>query len=461
MTTSIQLQRTVLILALSSIYPLLANATAGVAQFIAGDVNVRGADGKTDALLKGRDIESGQAIVTGANGRAQVKFTDGGLISLQPNTEFKIANYVDKADPQQDRFLVDLLRGSMRAITGLIGKRNRANYKVTTTTATIGIRGSGFSAGYNPDGSLGVTAEKDAIEVCSGGTCVGVVAGESVRVNSSSEPPVRTVNRASVPTPGPAQEVVTTGNQTSSDGKSTVKDPRPATVTTATTVIAANAASGPVQRTFTDVAVSIVGTDTSLNVQRLSTSAGANTTFIDHKLLTLTDTSMGNPKWSESGTAKPVSSFQAINSVTDTNFIGWGTWTKGLKDTINLDQVHYIAGRPTPNAQMPVTGSANYAFAGGTTTRINAAGIAVGSFTAANTHLNVDFVNSSLTASIQTSFIGVFTENVTFTSGQPVFNGTIVNGFFTGANASHAGLTFVKPITAGDNITGAIVFTKQ
>ena len=33
---------------------------------------------------------SGQAIVTGGNGRAQVKFTDGGLISLQPNTEWQV-----------------------------------------------------------------------------------------------------------------------------------------------------------------------------------------------------------------------------------------------------------------------------------------------------------------------------------------------------------------------------------
>ena len=164
MTPALKLKHTLLALALAAAYPLQAlAASAGVAQFIAGDVNVRRPDGQTDPLVKGKDIESGQAIVTGASGRAQVKFSDGGLISLQPNTEFKIANYVDQADPKQDRFLVDLLRGSMRAITGLIGKRNRDNYRVTTTTATIGIRGSGFNAGYNPDGSLGVTAEKDAI----------------------------------------------------------------------------------------------------------------------------------------------------------------------------------------------------------------------------------------------------------------------------------------------------------
>jgi hypothetical protein len=83
--------------------PAAASAapSAGVAQFIVGDVNVRRTDGGTTPLVKGKDIESGQAIVTGASGRAQVRFTDGGLVSLQPNTEFKVANYVDKADPKK------------------------------------------------------------------------------------------------------------------------------------------------------------------------------------------------------------------------------------------------------------------------------------------------------------------------------------------------------------------------
>ncbi|MES2400256.1 MAG: FecR family protein, partial [Pseudomonadota bacterium] len=193
MNTAVKLNHTLLVIALAAIYPLQATAaaSAGVAQFIAGDVNVRRPDGGTAPLAKGKDIESGESIMTGVNGRAQLKFTDGGLISLQPNTEFKITNYSDNAaNPKEERFLVDLLRGSMRAITGLIGKRNRENYKVTTTTATIGIRGSGFTAGYNPDGSLGVTTELDAIEVCNAGGCVGLTAGESVRVANSTDAPV-------------------------------------------------------------------------------------------------------------------------------------------------------------------------------------------------------------------------------------------------------------------------------
>ena len=185
-----------------------AFAAAGTAQFTAGDVQLKRADGGLAPLAKGREIDSGQSVVTGSDGRAQVRFTDGGLISLQPNTEFKIASYVDKLDAKEDRFLVDLLRGSMRAITGLIGKRNRDNYKVNTATATIGIRGSGFNVGYNPDGTLSVTTELDAIEVCTAGGCIGLTAGESVKVLNNTQAPVRTNVRATVPTPPPAQEAL-------------------------------------------------------------------------------------------------------------------------------------------------------------------------------------------------------------------------------------------------------------
>lgn len=443
-----QFQRTLLVLSIASIYPFQTSAatSAGIAQFIAGDVSVRGADGKTDALIKGKDIESGQAIVTGTNGRAQVKFTDGGLVSLQPNTEFKIANYVDKADPQEDRFLVDLLRGSMRAITGLIGKRNRANYKVTTTTATIGIRGSGFSAGYNPDGTLGVTAEKDGIEVCSGGVCVGLVAGESVRVNSSNEPPVRTVTRAPVPTPGPAQDVVTAGNQTKSDGSSLLTRP----------------ATEPVVRIFTDIQVSAVGTDASFNTPVLRTASGATTAFSDNKLTQFTDTSSGTPKWFESGTAAPLSSFKSIGNVTDPNFIGWGMWTQGTREyfgSVLLDQVHYVAGRPTPQADintlMATGGSFNYSLAGSTAPTRN--GVA-GTLNGATFNVIFSTFNYTANVAVNTSF-GNFTDTASYVSTSS-FTGVnlFVTGMFIGSNAAFAGLTYTKNL--GGQVTGALVFQK-
>lgn len=213
------LRHTALVIALASIYPIQAFAAAGVAQFSVGDVQVKRA-AATVALANGGRIESGDQITTGGTGRTQLRFTDGGMVSLQPNSQFTIARYVDAADGKQDSFLVDLARGGMRALTGLIGKRNRENYKVTTTTATIGIRGSGFSMSYNPDGTLAVTTELDAIEVCTQAGCIGLNIGESALVSSAQALPSRVRERAHWNPPTPRRLITARTDDTDTEGKS-------------------------------------------------------------------------------------------------------------------------------------------------------------------------------------------------------------------------------------------------
>jgi hypothetical protein len=44
------------------------------------------------------------------------------------------------------RVAMSLLKGGLRTVTGQIGKINNNGYKLTTATATIGIRGTGFDA---------------------------------------------------------------------------------------------------------------------------------------------------------------------------------------------------------------------------------------------------------------------------------------------------------------------------
>ncbi len=451
MKPEFRLKNTALLLTLAAAFPLQAHALAGVAQFTAGEVNVRQTDGRTTALAKGSNIDSGQAIVTGGNGRAQVRFTDGGLISLQPNTEFKIANYVDLNDPKEDRFLVDLLRGSMRAITGLIGKRNRDNYKLTTTTATIGIRGSGFKVGYNPDGSLGISSELDKIEVCNQSGCIGLVAGESVKVVDNATPPVRTSERAKDDTPKPPpKEIVVVGEDVGPTGY-------PVILPTVE----------PKEKNFTDITVLGVVTDSSNNAfNELGSGSGLNSTFevASNKLIKVNKSGSTSTTWTPASGA--IVTAGSLGNVADTDFLGWGSWSQTTKEEVSgsttvtpLKYFHYVAGRPTPVANMPTTGTATYNFAGGSSpTRINGGGTTVGSINAANTFLSVNFGTSALTANIDTSFV-IISDTATISGAS--FSGSYVNGFFTGSGASRAGLTFRKSLTAGDVVTGAVAFTKQ
>ena len=475
MQQNFRLKNTVLLMALAAAYPMQAHALAGIAQFTAGEVNVRQADGRVSALTKGGDIDSGHAIVTGGNGRAQVKFTDGGLISLQPNTEFKISNYVDQNDPKQDRFLVDLLRGSMRAITGLIGKRNRDNYKLTTTTATIGIRGSGFKVGYTADGSVGITSELDKIEVCNQSGCTGLVAGESVRVINSTTPPVRTSEQAKVETPDAPKDSNAPGEKVSESGKAEVVvavTPAPKPVVTTKTVepvktepvktepVKTAVVAVPVSRTFTNIKVVGFGVAGSSDFA-FATTSNPTTVFSDNKLLSAQDSTFNNPKWSETGTPQAEANFKSIGNVSDPNFIGWGTWTTGKYEytgTTLLDQVHYVAGRLTPQTQITSLmlggGTATYLLVGSTAPTRNGVAGTLNSAT-----LTVNFTSTAYTvnSSVNTSF-GVITN--TATGNTPSFSGTgYMKGMFIGATGSLIGLTYAQYITSG-YVAGAAVFQK-
>ncbi|MEQ8662219.1 MAG: FecR family protein, partial [Gammaproteobacteria bacterium] len=128
--------------------PLATSAAvrAGKVDFAVGDVTATGADGSVRGLAKGAAIRVGDTIETRA-GRAWLRFTDGGYMSLQPGSEFRVDDYhFEDREDGQERSFFSLLKGGVRAITGLIGKSNRAGYRVTTPVATIGIRGTEYLA---------------------------------------------------------------------------------------------------------------------------------------------------------------------------------------------------------------------------------------------------------------------------------------------------------------------------
>jgi hypothetical protein len=197
-----------LLMALSAAYPSMSYAV-GSAQidFAAGPVTAVSATGTQRPLTKGAEVSNGDTIRTGDGGRAQVKFSDGAMISLQPATEFRIDNYQfsNKADGQEKGFF-SLLKGGMRTITGLIGRSNRDNYKVTTSVATIGIRGTEYTAGLNSSGdNLLVHTGEGLIEVCNSAGCTLLGAGESGAVTGPNVKPKRTESRPQLP---PAQPQV-------------------------------------------------------------------------------------------------------------------------------------------------------------------------------------------------------------------------------------------------------------
>jgi hypothetical protein len=124
---------------------LYAAEPAGRVLILQGSaVAVRGA--QEIPLARGTTIESGDLLKVADSSSMQVRFTDESVVALRANSQYKIDDYKFSEKGDSDKSVFSLLKGGMRTITGLIGKRNPDNYQMRSTTATIGIRGTHFTA---------------------------------------------------------------------------------------------------------------------------------------------------------------------------------------------------------------------------------------------------------------------------------------------------------------------------
>lgn len=110
MTSDQKYARLALLMGMVAAWPLTGLAAAGLVQFAAGDVQLR--RGETlSRLSKGAELDGGDVVLTGTEGRAQIRFSDGGLVALYPDSQFTVTRYADGAGAGEDHFVVNLLRG--------------------------------------------------------------------------------------------------------------------------------------------------------------------------------------------------------------------------------------------------------------------------------------------------------------------------------------------------------------
>lgn len=110
-----------------------------------GVVEATGDNGATRVVAAGDGVYEGDTVETGDNAWAVLQFADDSKVSLQPGTRFRVDEWEFERDDADDgNALLNLLRGGMRVLTGLIGDSASENYRVSTPVATIGVRGTGF-----------------------------------------------------------------------------------------------------------------------------------------------------------------------------------------------------------------------------------------------------------------------------------------------------------------------------
>jgi hypothetical protein len=119
-------------------------AGAGQVQHLSGTLSVQRADGSVRILSQKSDVNPGEVLTTQKDSYAQINFADGSSMTMRPNTQMKLESFQFVQDkPQDDSAFFRLIKGGLRTVTGLVGKRgNQDAYRIGTSTATIGIRGS-------------------------------------------------------------------------------------------------------------------------------------------------------------------------------------------------------------------------------------------------------------------------------------------------------------------------------
>jgi hypothetical protein len=119
-----------------------AQEIAGKALWVTGKVERVAPDGTVRALLQGDAVRRHDVVRTAAGSHAQLVMTDEALIALRPESSLRIDDYRYAGAQHGGRAVFELMKGGFRSITGIIGRDDKSQYRLSTPTASIGIRGT-------------------------------------------------------------------------------------------------------------------------------------------------------------------------------------------------------------------------------------------------------------------------------------------------------------------------------
>lgn len=122
---------------------VVADAHVAIVKHVSGHVRIlRGGDSLEAA--PGTALFVADRLVAQAQSSAGIVFRDGTLLTVGPDSDTAVRNYVFKPSESTYLFDVYLARGAAIYESGQIGKISPDSVKVSTPTATVGVRGTRF-----------------------------------------------------------------------------------------------------------------------------------------------------------------------------------------------------------------------------------------------------------------------------------------------------------------------------
>ncbi len=135
--------------------PGAAQQRIGVSSAVNPDVTGIPPNAAPRRLVLGQDVVFRERITTGPGGQTQVLFVDQSSMTVGPNSDMVIDEFVYDPNAGAGKLAASLTRGVFRYVGGKLSKQDNA-VTFQTPAATIGIRGGLILVDLAPDGRLEV-----------------------------------------------------------------------------------------------------------------------------------------------------------------------------------------------------------------------------------------------------------------------------------------------------------------
>ena len=134
-----------MLIALLSINAQAEEGVLGFVKTVTGEASVIAAGTVIPAQL-GTPVYLGNTLKTGEKASLGITFKDNTIMSLGPDTEIVIDEYLYAPAKGELKLFASLLHGTLHYISGVIAKLKPEAVQVKTPTGIIGIRGTRFLA---------------------------------------------------------------------------------------------------------------------------------------------------------------------------------------------------------------------------------------------------------------------------------------------------------------------------
>jgi FecR protein len=163
-----------------------APAKIGEVTLSIGQSMIEGRVLELSSVQKGRSIFEGDTVKTFASGHVHIRFVDGAMVSVRPNSVLAIHEFkYDAANPVNSLIRLSLEAGEVRSISGAAAQAAKDRFRLNTPLAAIGVKGTDFVTIAEPQ-STRVTVHQGAIVMAPfDGNCkadaLGVCSGSRAR----------------------------------------------------------------------------------------------------------------------------------------------------------------------------------------------------------------------------------------------------------------------------------------